>query len=199
METTKLEETGKKMQKKGCGIAAASFAIISIIILISVLFSTCGGNSDNQIKKETDNNVLSDTTKNLPANNIGDKVLIGNIEYKVLGFLYTKTMDEKKTNGYFLVVKIGFTNKGNSKITVQNEYFSLIDEKGKSYDSDSELALSGDKMIYNMECNPEMKKAGLVIFEVPNKQNYQLALMSDSEGSEVDFVSLPLSKEKQMQ
>lgn len=198
----KLEnnENNENNEKKAIIIGSNSvptgpFGKICIIILIisgigfmynSIKSSGTGGN----YKKEV---TVSDP--NITNGTIGQSVEVGCFVYKVEAISFRKYVGTQfysvNTEGVFLLVKLTVSNICNQNVILDNSLFSLVDNAGSNYafspEGSSALEMGGVNTLFLKSCNPNVKKTGYLIFEVPSKDTYSLKLMS---GNKLGYILL---------
>lgn len=115
---------------------------------------------------------------------IGQQVEVGNFSYIVNNAKFLSEIgnefDRKKADGIFLVINVTFRNNDKDEHTLDNSLFKLTDDKGTEYESSTEgetaLEMAGKETLFLKQCNPNITKSGLLIFEVPHTGTYQLHL-----------------------
>ncbi|MCC6760569.1 MAG: DUF4352 domain-containing protein [Chitinophagaceae bacterium] len=123
-------------------------------------------------------------TKTIDYNKIGDQIEVGNFTYKVNGIKFAKSVGNeftrKTADGIYLIANVTFRNNDNEEHTLDNSFFKLTDENGTEFqsstDGETALEMSGQETLFLKQCNPQITKSGLLIFEVPNKKVYDLHL-----------------------
>ena len=129
-------------------------------------------------------NTSSSDEKKPQYNKIGDQIEVGNFSYVVNDVRFTKTVggeyDQKTADGYFIIVNVTFRNNDKEEHTLDNSFFKLTDDAGTEFssstDGESALEMSGKQTLFLKQCNPQITKSGLLIFEVPKKDIYDLHL-----------------------
>ncbi len=115
---------------------------------------------------------------------IGEQAEVGNFSYVVNNAKFFSEIggefDRKKADGVFLVISITFRNNDKEEHTLDNALFKLTDEKGTEYESSTDgetaLEMSGKETLFLKQCNPNITKSGLLVFEVPHTGIYTLHL-----------------------
>jgi len=134
-------------------------------------------------ESKTDENQPTEETKKTYSK-IGDEVTVGNFVYRVNGIKFTKTIGKdfvsKTADGIFLVVDLSLKNLDKEAHTLDNSLFKLTAESGNQYESSTEgttaLEMSGIATLFLKQCNPSISKQGMLVFEVPQKDIYDLHL-----------------------
>lgn len=115
---------------------------------------------------------------------IGDQIEVGNFSYVVNGIQFKKTIGDEMmgqtSDGIYLIVDLTFRNNDTEEHTLDNSFFKLTDERGTEFssstDGESALELSGKTTLFLKQCNPKITKRGFLVFEVPEKNVYDLHL-----------------------
>ncbi|HTJ11403.1 MAG TPA: DUF4352 domain-containing protein [Dinghuibacter sp.] len=162
---------------------------IFIMLTLVVSLAACGGDSSSPTAA-----VASPTSKN-----IGDPVDVGNFSYVVNNAKFLKEvggeLDQKKADGVFLVINVTFRNNDKEEHTLDNSLFKLTDDKGTEFESSSDgesaLEMAGKETLFAKECNPNITKSGLLIFEVPHEGTYNLHLSGGLWNGEEAVVKVP--------
>jgi len=136
---------------------------------------------DNVAK--SDNNIKSSPVK-AKYNKVGDQIEVDKFSYVINNYRFAKTVGNEfsqvTADGIFLIVDLTFRNNDDKQQTLDNSFFKLTNESGTEFssssDGESALEMSGKETLFLKECNPQIQKSGLLIFEVPEKNVYDLHL-----------------------
>jgi hypothetical protein len=117
---------------------------------------------------------------------IGDPITIGHFAYSVNGIEFVKSIgtdsySKATADGIFLVVDLTLKNFGDEAHMLDDSFYKLTDVSGTEYStagSDVMLAMSmiGKETLFLKEVNPNIQKKGYLVFEVPEKDTYDLHL-----------------------
>lgn len=115
---------------------------------------------------------------------IGEQIEIGNFSYIVNSVNFEKSVGnefaKRRADGIFLIVSVTFRNNDNEEHTLDNSFFKLTDVDQTEFSSSTEgvsaLEMSGQETLFLKQCNPKISKSGFLIFEVPEKDVYDLHL-----------------------
>lgn len=187
----KKERTRKKSASI-YGIAIIAFAILGAATSDKKAKANTQSSSDKTEMSNTSSpNDSSSSTNNASSdekkpqyNKIGDQIEVGNFSYVVNSAKFTKTVgneyDQKTADGYFLVISVTFRNNDKEEHTLDNSFFKLTDDAGTEFssstDGETSLEMSGKQTLFLKQCNPQITKSGLLIFEVPKKDIYDIHL-----------------------
>lgn len=169
--------------------------VIIALVLLAILGKIMGSHSNNGADEQvnsfngTSDNASNQSTAenftNIPKyKKIGDQIDIGNFSYVVNSIKFIKTIGgeftQQTADGVYLVVSVTFRNNDNKEHTLDNSFFKLTDENGAEYESSIDgataLEMEGKETLFLKQCNPNITKKGLIIFEVPEKKVYDLHL-----------------------
>ena len=107
----------------------------------------------------------------------GDTVHIGYTAYVVWRSWWSSKLSDNqfldaKPNAMFLFIELTVRNDDKQARTIPP--FKLIDENGAEYETDSKgWAVEGSLGILD-SLNPEVKKQGFIVFDVPQNHSYKL-------------------------
>lgn len=168
--------------------------IFSFLGLLVILFCLAGCSSyDNAISQKEG---ASDTKKN-EVYNVNEPFVFENLEYTVLGFEESKKYNGKETENKFVIVTVNVKNKGKEPVTIDNNFFVLIDENDRIFKSDAtrDISLFDDEYFSSVNSiNPGLSKTGRVSFEVPEESTtFMLGIrdnMFDFGGADYRYVTL---------
>lgn len=115
---------------------------------------------------------------------IGDVIEVGNFVYRIDGIKFKKSLGNEFTNetadGIFLLISMSIKNISKESRTLNNSMFKLTDSQGAEYESSSRgttaLEMSGSNTLFLKQCQPNITTSGLLVFEVPSKDVYDLKL-----------------------
>lgn len=115
---------------------------------------------------------------------IGETTEVGNFIYKVEKTTFKKTIWDdyygQTADGIYLLVTLSIKNISNESRTLDNSLFKLTDNNGTTYESSNDgttaLELSGGNSLLLKQCQPNITTKGTLVFEVPNKNSYNLHL-----------------------
>jgi hypothetical protein len=130
---------------------------------------------------------------------IGDQVEVGNFSYVVNQAEYLSELggefDRKKADGVFLLINVTFRNNDKDEHTLDNSLFKLTDDRGTEYESSTDgetaLEMAGKETLFLKQCNPNITKSGLLVFEVPQKGTYDLHLSGGLWNGDEAVVKVP--------
>ncbi len=159
------------------------FSAIAIVFFLFIAFGS--GDDKTSTNPSTDSNSAStDSAQNVEQKKIGDEISVGNFNYRVNWIKYRKTIgneySSQKADGIYLIIDLSLINTDKEEHTLDNSLFKLTDESGKEYESSDDgttaLEMQGNKTLFLKQCNPNIQKEGLLCFEVPSKDTYDLHL-----------------------
>lgn len=115
---------------------------------------------------------------------IGQPTEVGNFIYTVEKTTFRKSIGNEFLNqqadGIYLLVTLSIKNISNESRTLDNSLFKLTDDQGTEYESSTDgstaLEFSGGKSIFLKQCQPNITTRGTLVFEVPQKDEYNLHL-----------------------
>ncbi|MGV6946001.1 DUF4352 domain-containing protein [Sphingobacterium kyonggiense] len=115
---------------------------------------------------------------------IGQPTEVGNFIYTVEKTNFKKSIGDEFLNqqadGIYLLVTLSIKNISNESRTLDNSLFKLTDDNGTEYESSTDgstaLEFSGGKSIFLKQCQPNITTKGTLVFEVPQKGEYNLHL-----------------------
>ena len=115
---------------------------------------------------------------------IGQPTEVGNFIYTVEKTNFRKSIGDEFLNqqadGIYLLVTLSIKNISNESRTLDNSLFKLTDDNGTEYESSTDgstaLEFSGGKSIFLKQCQPNITTKGTLVFEVPQKSEYNLHL-----------------------
>ena len=184
-----MEPTQKPAKKKTLG---EKIVIAIVIIVLIIIIRSHFDNNPNNRADDTNNSASSQSSSSTSpsADNtteyrkIGDQIDVGNFSYVVNNIKFTKTVGDeftrKKADGIFLIVSVTFRNNDSKEHTLDNSFFKLTDDNGTEFESSTDgetaLEMEGKETLFLKQCNPNITKSGLLIFEVPEKKIYDLHL-----------------------
>jgi hypothetical protein len=153
-------------------------SLFFVVILAGSLVGCTGGNSSSADKADHPAASASVSKK------VGDQVEVGNFSYVVNNAKFAAAIgdeySQKKADGVFLIINVTFRNNDKDEHTLDNSLFKLTDEKGTAFESSTEgetaLEMAGKETLFLKQCNPNITKSGLLVFEVPQKGAYDLHL-----------------------
>ena len=142
----------------------AVILFIGILFIAYYIFTPKSGLLEDLVNKKT-----STFNKN-------ESISVGNFVFFVTGYeLYKKSNEEK-----YLKVHLLVTNQSNEARYVVASLFRLIDEEGKIYeysiDEGTNINLRGENELFLMQINPNIRKSGFIVFEIPKRKRYFLEL-----------------------
>jgi hypothetical protein len=115
---------------------------------------------------------------------VGEELSVGSFVYRVNDFYFAKSLGNEfsktKADGIFLLVDLTLMNNDKESHTIDNSLFKLTDQTGTEFESSNEgstaLMMAGKETLFLKNCNPKIQKAGFLVFEVPEKAEYNLNL-----------------------
>lgn len=99
----------------------------------------------------------------------------------------------KDASGTFKVVKVSVTNNSKEAIMMDSSFFTLIEDDGTEYSSDSEASMYIDpeSSFFIEEINPKTTKTGYVAFDIPEDVGgLELQVQTGFWGTETGVISL---------
>lgn len=165
----------------------------SILIAISLFILAGCSSYENVVSQKKEVAEVED----IKVYGINESFVFEDWEYTVLGFEESNEYNGYETDNKFIIVTIKVKNNGKKPATISNDYFILIDEDDRIYESDSTRDISlQDDMYFSIvdKINPGLKKEGRISFETPQDVNkFMLAIrnnMFDFGGAEYRYVIL---------
>jgi len=178
-----------EQQKKKLGCGTKILIGIGILFVIGLIGSQFDKSDQSNATTTSDNSTIESVSSNSNDDTpeykkIGDQIDVGNFSYVVNSAQYAKTIGDEfsqtKADGVFLIVSVTFRNNDNEEHTLDNSFFKLTDEAGTEFESSTDgetaLEMAGKQTLFLKQCNPQITKSGLLIFEVPDKKIYDLHL-----------------------
>lgn len=115
---------------------------------------------------------------------IGESIEVGNFVYKVEKTTFKKSIGDEyfgqTADGIYLLVTLSIKNISNESRTLDNSLFKLTDNNGLVYESSIDATtafeISGGNSLFLKQCQPNISTKGTLIFEVPQKDEYNLHL-----------------------
>jgi len=166
---------------------------ISVFLLSAIIGSTF---SEDPTTKATPQTVS--TTEEQPKqqqqqtsqeteieSSIGKPIEIGHFVYTIESILFRKSVGnelvEETADGIYMLVNLSIKNISNETRTLDGSLFTATDKKGTKYDysinASTALEMSGAKTLFLKECHPNITTKGVLVFEVPQKDEYYLHLI----------------------
>jgi Domain of unknown function (DUF4352) len=154
----------------------------SVIAVAFFCFIAFGSGDDKKSSSSSDSS--SSSSNEEVHRKMGEEIAVGHFTYRVDGTKFMKTIgnefSSKTADGVFLIIKVSLANNDKEEHTIDNSMFKLTDAKGTEYESSTEgetaLEMSGSETLFLKQCNPNITKSGLLIFEVPKQGSYNLHL-----------------------
>lgn len=129
---------------------------------------------------------IENTTTSVSYAKIGDLISVGNFKYTVNKISFQKSIGtdpymRQVADGIFLIVNLSIENIDREARMIDNSLYKLTDENGIEYStagSSVQMAMSmnGTETLFLKDLNPNIKKKGYLVFEVPKKDTYDLHL-----------------------
>jgi hypothetical protein len=188
-----------KSSKIAKGWKIAWTVIIGVLAIASLSGNKSSSTASNTSNSSNTSSASQDNSSNTPTyKKIGDQIDVGNFSYVVNNIRFTKTVgsdySQKTADGIYLIIDVTFRNNDKEEHTLDNSLFKLTDENGTEFESSSDgetaLEMEGKETLFLKECNPNITKSGLLIFEVPDKKVYDLHLSGGMWDGETTIVKL---------
>ncbi len=129
---------------------------------------------------------------------------LGDLAYKVEKYRFKKyiggLLTLKKADGVFLILSVTVTNESKQQVMIDDSNFKLKDAQGNIYDYSPDAAASIELSDFPGETfmgttiNPKISKTGKVVFEVPEKTNYDLIITMFTDDLEEKSAVIKLTK-----
>ena len=126
---------------------------------------------------------------------------VGQVDYKIYDKSYGTNVSKDgsqldTSNGYFVQINLGVTNKSNEQIKFDTSMFKLTNSNGKTFSFStnySEVFNNIDTCLNGVEIPTNTTKKGFIIFNVPSTDEYILELNNGSWTKEKNsFVVKPI-------
>lgn len=172
---------GKKLKM---GFFTKVFIGIGVLIVLGIIGSQ--NKTDSSSDSSSGSNASMSQTKEKDeevAVSIGEEISIGHFTYAVDKPKFKKTVGNEFTSqtadGIYLIIPITIRNNDKKEHTLDGSMFKLLDINGTEYshstDGSTALMMSGAKTLFLKQCQPNIPTSGMLIFEVPSKdQKYVL-------------------------
>ena len=197
-QTVKCSSRGK--------VALIYIGVFLVSAIIGASLSDNNDSSSNAVSSNVAENgtATDDGSGNNPEEasretTIGTEVHVGNFAYRVDDIEFRKSVGNEfvreTADGIFLIVYLSIMNIDTESHTLDGSMFSLTDMDGTKYEYSTEgstaLELSGyDETIFLKQCQPKIATSGILIFEVPQKDEYYLNLIGNFWGTKSKKVLL---------
>ncbi len=129
--------------------------------------------------------------------NINEPINFGDLEFTVLSFEECKEYKGHETENKFVVITVNVKNIGKEPVAIDNNYFILVDDEDRIYETDAtrDISIVDDNYFSLVDSiNPGLSKKGMISFEVPEDVNtYMLGIRDnifDFGGAEYRYVVL---------
>jgi hypothetical protein len=149
---------------------------ILFILIFSVFAAGCSGNANEQPATQATNQPAASPAVTTPAPTptdykIGDRVVVGDRAYTVsnikttafVGDEYTK----KEATGIYVLVSMNIENIGKESATMTSNDVKIIDEQGRTFESDTNAWIALKDNILLKQIQPGLPVKGETIFDVP--------------------------------
>lgn len=168
-------------KKAGClSYIGAGVVILFVIIVISALTGT----NDSSDESSTSSKKVYEQK---------ETVSIGYTSYKITDSWWSNKLSNNEyinepPKATYLFINLIVRNDDDEARTIPP--FELVDESGATYDSSSNAYML-DKSIGPIDqLNPDVKKQGVIVFDVPRNKNYQLKISGGYWSDEDALVNL---------
>lgn len=150
------------------------------ILIISFLFVGCefpeenvGGQKETITKTQRVEPKQIGTEEKIYG--VGESPILEDIEYYSGGYIKRSVIGnefmQKEPSGKYIIVVLTFMNMDNKPKDLFMPYFTLIDTKSREFSVDSEattyLSFEGIETITFEQLQPQLLKAGAVVFDIP--------------------------------
>ena len=133
----------------------------------------------------------SESTKSETKSGRGQPLVAGHFIYTVQSFSFKKSVGDTYTgstaDGIYLMVNLTIKNVSDRTRTIDGSSYTVTDQNGNQYEYSTEastsLELMGRNTFFLRECQPNISTKGVLIFEVPKKDEYYLHLAGDLWGN----------------
>lgn len=123
---------------------------------------------------------------------IGKPIEIGHFVYTINNVSFRKSVGdeymEETADGIYLLVNLSIKNISGETRTLDGSLFAITDKSGTKYEysnnASTALEMSGKKTLFLKECQPRITTKGVLIFEVPQKDEYYLHLVGSFGGTQ---------------
>ncbi|TSK07125.1 MAG: DUF4352 domain-containing protein [Geobacter sp.] len=168
---------GKKQPSK---VGKALLGILGFFFLLGIIGNLVGG-------KATSSSSLGSSSSGMPQvqkraeivqAHLGDTVDVGSFVYRVEDFKFRKTLGNEFINhtadGIYLLIHLSLKNHDKEAHTLDNSLFKLVDSHNVEYESSvngsTAIEMSGGKTLFLKQCQPNIQTSGVLVFEVPSKE-----------------------------
>lgn len=168
---------GKKQPSK---IGRILLTGAGLLVLLSVVSHLVNGNPtpSSSAGSSPSGVPTSQTEAQIVQARLGDTVDVGNFIYRVDDFRFRKTLGNEFINhtadGVYLVIQLSLKNHDREAHTLDNSLFKLVDSKNVEYESSvngsTAVEMSGGKTLFLKQCQPNIQTSGVLVFEVPSKE-----------------------------
>lgn len=148
----------------------AWFWVIIVIILV-IGFGSQGGNTTSS--KDKGEEVSNTETNEKKSYKMGDKVVVGDLEFVVTKTSVSSTVGNQylnqKAKGKYLIVDVKVTNKGKEKVYLGSSNFK-IKNADMTFEPDTTAGIYLDKKAFLFEdLNPQSTMKGKIVFDMAEK------------------------------
>ena len=176
------------------GRAEHWFSIISIAVIVVIVFAS---SVDHSVQKEDRYN------RQVIEMKTGEEIPVGNLTYRINQTQFRKTILNdfypKTAEGIFLIVNVTVRNVSDRACLLDSACFKLTDHFGSTYEVayEGSIALdeSDEHTLSMKKCKPQSTLTGLLCFDVPQKDEYNLLLKDGSHNSPLALVKLKCKNE----
>ena len=182
-QNVKLKSRGK--------VALVYLGVCLVAVVIASSFNESEtGNSVSQ--RERTSVSMEDADQEQEAEgSIGKPVEVGHFIYTVQSVSFRKSIGDEwfgeTADGVYLLVNLTIKNISGETRTLDGSLFSVTDRDGVKYESSVEattaLEMSGAKTLFLKKCQPNITTKGVLVFEVPQRDEYYLHLLGNFWGS----------------
>lgn len=147
--------------------------------------------------EEGSNEEPTDTSESY-THQVGESFTVGSgdnqVEYTVTDVTTADSVGElvsAEADGQFVLVELDITNQAQESFTIDSNLFTLRDNRGRTYDTDSDAEVYLEESIIYEQVDPGVEKSGRLVFDVPTDQSDRrliiepAGIFSDAEEHEV--------------
>ncbi len=169
--------------------------ILAIFILVFITLG-CTGNQTNTQPQENSSQPAPTATPVATSTTykVGDRVAVGDRAYTVtnvkntafVGDEYTK----KEATGVYVLVSMTIENTGKESATMTSNDVKIIDDQGRTFESDSSAWIALKDNILLKQIQPGLPVKGETIFDVPKGINATLQVSDGGWSTKPTEISL---------
>jgi len=190
-ESTNVKNKKTKLSTR-LKISAGIGIFFIFLIFLGAVSSNYNSDVDNQ--ENASHQLNSFGEKDNPVK-IGNTVVIGNITYKVTSTSTTHNVGGdlfgENADGIFIIVDMEMENRGTKSVQMLNNYFKLIDSKGREFETDNGAWIHLENNVFLKQLQPSLPTSGQMVFDVPTTtESYMMEIDGISFNNDKKYITL---------